>query len=82
MSVRILFFGELSDFVLESEFDLEWKGPLSIETLFLNLMKDHPEVVDKWKPYLLYAVNRIQVRPDFQVQDGDEVAFMPPMSGG
>lgn len=82
MSIKVLFFGELSESVPQAEFDLEWSGPLSVETLFVHLMKDNPEMANKWKAYLLYAVNRIQVKPDFQVQDGDEVAFMPPMSGG
>ena len=31
---------------------------------------------------LLVAVNQAMARPDSPVQDGDEVAFFPPVTGG
>jgi molybdopterin synthase catalytic subunit len=30
----------------------------------------------------LVAVNHTYVQPDFELHDGDEVAFIPPVSGG
>jgi molybdopterin converting factor subunit 1 len=30
----------------------------------------------------LVAVNQAYVRPDFELHDADEVAFIPPVSGG
>jgi molybdopterin synthase catalytic subunit len=30
----------------------------------------------------LVAVNQTYVQPDFELHDGDEVAFIPPVSGG
>ena len=82
MSIKILFFGELSESVSASELDLEWSGPVSVGDLFLHFVKDDPERGRQWKDHILYAVNQTQVQCDFMVQDGDEVAFLPPMSGG
>ena len=31
---------------------------------------------------LLVAVNQVMVKPDTEVQPGDEVAFFPPVTGG
>ena len=36
----------------------------------------------QWCPSILYAVNAEYVRPDFPVRPGDEVALIPPVSGG
>jgi MoaE-MoaD fusion protein len=30
----------------------------------------------------MVAVNHIYVQPDFELHDGDEAAFIPPVSGG
>ena len=30
----------------------------------------------------MIAVNQVYVGPDFELHDGDEVAFIPPVSGG
>jgi molybdopterin synthase catalytic subunit len=51
---------------------------------------DAGSVGDVWRalalgdepPGLLYAVNRAYAEPDRQLSDGDEVALIPPVSGG
>jgi molybdopterin synthase catalytic subunit len=53
-------------------------------------LEDVERVVDVWPklglgdepPGLLYAVNREYVERDHQLADGDEVALIPPVSGG
>ncbi|MCP5464660.1 MAG: MoaD/ThiS family protein [Deltaproteobacteria bacterium] len=82
MSIKILFFGELSESIKKSEITLEIPNSLSVGSLFTNLMKDYQSLGEKWQNHILYAVNHTQVKRDFIVTDGDEVAFMPPMSGG
>ena len=39
-------------------------------------------MLDEWKPYLRIAINRTYASPDDRVRDGDEVAVIPPVSGG
>jgi molybdopterin synthase sulfur carrier subunit len=33
-------------------------------------------------PNLIHAVNQVVVEPTHPLQDGDEIAFFPPMTGG
>ena len=35
-----------------------------------------------WKNYIRLAVNTEYVNPDYRLHDGDEVAIIPPVSGG
>jgi molybdopterin synthase catalytic subunit len=45
------------------------------------LARDHP-IFDGLGARLLAAVNRESRAPDWRLADGDEVAFLPPVSGG
>src|ERR1700749_3134235 len=53
-------------------------------------LEDVPRVEDVWPalglgdepPGLLYAVNREYAEPGHELADGDEVALIPPVSGG
>ena len=53
-------------------------------------LEDVARVADVWRrlelgdepPGLLYAVNREYADRDFELRDGDEVALIPPVSGG
>lgn len=41
----------------------------------------HPQL-EAWRPSLLIAVNEIWAAPEEALKEGDEVALMPPVSGG
>jgi molybdopterin converting factor small subunit len=53
-------------------------------------LEDVARIEDVWPalelgpepPGLLYAVNRSYVKPGHELADGDEVALIPPVSGG
>lgn len=54
---------------------LEWEidSQTKLSTLISQLRLEGP---------VLCAVNQVQVNPDRTLREGDEVALMPPMSGG
>lgn len=58
---------------------VEVAAGISIEDLRKKLGKQHPELL---RLPLAYAVNRDYARAECVLKDGDEVAFIPPISGG
>ena len=50
----------------------------SVESLWSQLSSGH----DALPTQILFAVNQEYVHADYQLKDGDEVAFFPPVTGG
>jgi molybdopterin synthase catalytic subunit len=49
--------------------------------LFDSLIQEHPRL-ERMKPVTMVMVNQAYVAADHPLHDGDEVAFIPPVSGG
>jgi molybdopterin converting factor subunit 1 len=49
--------------------------------LFDDLVAQHPRL-EKMRPVTMLMVNKAYVGPDHPLKDGDEVALIPPVSGG
>lgn len=81
MRVRVLFFGPLRDIVNQSEQEIETAAETSLETVFHRFAELHPRLVDL-RPSIVFARNRQFAPPTTLVEDGDEIAFLPPVSGG
>jgi len=76
VSVHILFFGSVAERVGRRECTLPVDESMRLATLLDELG------CDGFKPLLL-AVNQQQVSDmDMRIKAGDEVAIMPPFSGG
>jgi len=74
MSVNVLFFGAVADKLGKRSVDAQ--AGVSLVELIAQLQCSDIQPV-------LVAVNQEQVHDmDYIVQDGDEVALMPPFSGG
>lgn len=81
ISVRLKVFGPLRDVLHESELLLVVPPPYTGESAFRVLASRYPEL-DQWKPSLRLAVNLTYVSLDHSLQAGDEISFIPPVSGG
>ena len=46
------------------------------------MFENKTEIYNTWKDITLFAVNQKHVNKNYILKDADEVAFMPPMSGG
>lgn len=79
--VRVLFFGAARDVAGQSEVDLTLTGPTDAADAFAQLQRIYPEL-RRFGRSLLFAVNQVYAPRDCQVQDGDELALFPPVSGG
>lgn len=83
MRVRVLFFGILRESFGASErwVDLPDERPAVHELLARLESAAGPDLADLW-PRLAIAVNQHYVRGDQLLEAGDEVALLPPVSGG
>jgi len=89
--IHILFFGKLADIAEQvfgsSEFDYELtdQNTINVADLRDKLIKNTPAFAEELsRPSNLCAINQQMCAQslDTVVNDGDEVAFMSPLSGG
>jgi molybdopterin synthase catalytic subunit/molybdopterin converting factor small subunit len=79
--VRVLFFGLVRDVIGRPQEDLELPGARSLGDVFEHYAAAHPGLRDLSRSILL-SRNAEFARRSEMVQDGDEIAFLPPVSGG
>src|SRR5881392_1056214 len=81
ISVRVLFFGAARDAVGHEEIDFELNSPGNATSAREQLLSAYP-ALQRFGNSLLFAVNQEYAQPDRQIQDSDELAVFPPVSGG
>jgi MoaE-MoaD fusion protein len=81
MRVRVLFFGVLKDIVGRSEETMEIAPQSTIGSLFEAFSGRYETLRDK-RPSILFARNREFASAEATLSENDEVAFLPPVSGG
>ena len=81
MRARVLFFGVLKDIVGRSEETVEIVPGCTIRSLFQSYAERFATLRDK-RSSIVFARNREFSPADTVLADGDEVAFLPPVSGG
>ena len=81
MKATVKFFAALREMIGARELSLEVADGQTVDGLFRELCARFPRLAD-YDSSLFYSVNAEYVSPDYALQDGDEVAFIPPVSGG
>jgi molybdopterin converting factor subunit 1 len=81
IDVKIKFFGPLRDIVQREELSLDVPSPCTGEQAFQALVIKFPEM-QKWKRSVRLAVNMEYTSFDRELKEGDEICFIPPVSGG
>ena len=81
MRVRVRLFAALKDAVGSGQIELDLPPPATAEDAWRRLAELHPALAPR-RGHLAAAVNRSYVGFDAPVTDGDEIAFIPPVSGG
>lgn len=77
----MLFFGRLKDVAGQSEESLDLHDVSTIEQLFAHCSQRIPELA-KYRSSVVASRNREFAAWDTLLHSGDEVAFLPPVSGG
>lgn len=81
MRVQVLFFGVLKDIVGRAEEFLEVPTGATLATVFESYSQRFETLRGK-RPSILFARNHEFASPETTVTDNDEIAFLPPVSGG
>jgi len=81
IQVKVLFFGRLREIVGRAEDTVELAQGALIESLFARYGARHPELVG-FRASLVASRNQEFAAWSTPLIAGDEVAFLPPVSGG
>lgn len=81
MHVRVLFFGRLKDIVGRAEEQAELSEGARVEDLFERYGRSFPELA-RFRASVIASVNQEFAEWRAPLASGDEVAFLPPVSGG
>lgn len=79
--IRVLFFGAAADRAGTRETELDVEEGATIEEIWPQLAGRHPELTPM-RGTLAFAVNGEYARGEAVISAGDEVAILPPVSGG
>ena len=81
MRVTVRLFARLRDLAGSGELVRDVPAPATVESVWRSLVADLPEL-HQYERTMSVAVNADYSKMSAQVSDGDEVAFLPPVSGG
>ena len=81
MRVTVRLFARLRDIAGAPELARDIAPGATIGSVWRDLARDFPELA-VYERTISSAVNADYARMDHAVRDGDEVAFLPPVSGG
>jgi len=81
MKAKVKFFAALREMLGASQLTLELADGQTVGDLYRELCDRFPRLTE-YGSLLLYSVNAEYVSPDHALKDGDEVALIPPVSGG
>ncbi|HLF13996.1 MAG TPA: molybdopterin converting factor subunit 1 [Bacteroidota bacterium] len=79
--IRVRVFGRVKEIVGSDEIDLPAGAGETTGTVLKSLIDRYPPLAP-WRDYLRVAVNQEYVPDERTVSPGDEVAIIPPVSGG
>ncbi|HTS12360.1 MAG TPA: molybdenum cofactor biosynthesis protein MoaE [Candidatus Limnocylindrales bacterium] len=81
MRVRVLFFGQLREIVGAAQDDAELSEGAQVQDLFERYSRRFPQLAE-FRPSIAASVNQEYAEWRAQLSPDDEVAFLPPVSGG
>lgn len=79
MQVRVKFFAIFREMLGIKNETKEIADGTTVEQLWLEYAARHPRTANM---RAAYAVNQKIAKPEYVLRDGDEVGFLPPVSGG
>lgn len=81
VKIRVLFFGAARDAVNATSMELSLDAPATVSSAFQKLVEKF-SLLERFGRSLLFAVNEEYATPETRLQENDELAVFPPVSGG
>lgn len=81
MRITVKLFARLKDLAGSGEFVREVPAPATVQSVWKSLTAEMPSLV-QYEGTMSVAVNAEYAKMAATVREGDEVAFLPPVSGG
>ena len=81
MKVKVKLFAVFRDIVGAKEEDRDIKDGTTVQSLLEEYIERFPQMA-KFRDHIILSVNKEYGPPGKTLKDGDEVSFLPPVSGG
>lgn len=81
MNIKVKLFAAFRDIVGVKEEDLEVKEGTTVQALLEGYITRFPQMA-KFREHIILSVNKEYGAPAKVLKEGDEVSFLPPVSGG
>jgi sulfur-carrier protein len=81
MIVKVLLFASFREEVGASQSTLEVEPGAKLSDVWDKLASSYPRLAPHGGT-IAYAINGTYAKPNERVSEGDEIAFLPPVSGG
>ncbi|MBU0685100.1 MAG: molybdopterin converting factor subunit 1 [Thermoplasmatota archaeon] len=81
MRVKVKLFAAFRDIVGTKEEDLELREGSTVQSLLEDYILRFPQM-GRFREHIILSVNKEYGAPSKLLKDGDEVSFLPPVSGG
>ncbi|MCA9734432.1 MAG: MoaD/ThiS family protein [Deferribacteres bacterium] len=81
MTIDVLFFAMLRDVTHTDKTQVQTAAESTIATLFSQLCEEY-HGLNKYEKIIRFAVNGEYRNSQYKMQNNDEVALIPPISGG
>jgi molybdopterin synthase sulfur carrier subunit len=82
MQVKVLFFGAAADIAGHSETEFSLPENTKAAQAFEKILETHAPLRSRFGNSLLFAVNQEYANHNQEINNDDELAIFPPVSGG
>lgn len=81
ISITLKLFAAYQDALGQSDMTMTLSKGTTVRELCDRICTQYPDL-KQWQPLTRFGINLQFVEPDTPLSDGDEVVFIPPVSGG
>jgi len=81
MKVKVKLYASFREIVGAKEQDIEVADDTTVQMLLEDYIKRFPQI-GRFREHVILSVNKEYGHPQRKLKDGDEVSFLPPVSGG
>lgn len=81
LKIRVKLYAAFRDIVGSKEEDLDLKEGSTVNDLLNDYIGRFPQL-SRYRDHIILSVNKEYGAPSRALRDGDEVSFLPPVSGG